>query len=139
LGHQYTESGVGAGNRTNSSSSSFGAHFQPGETNGKIGEFLVGGNSSLSSQKYAAEIQELRQRNQDLRTQLTEAPSRNVDKEQELDEDHKDNPSLDVKRMVQLLRKAELTDSKIVPIINKLFAPPAGHENWTKLLLPKED
>ncbi len=57
----------------------------------------------------------------------------------ELDKEHKDNQSLDVERMVQLLRKAELTDSKIVTIINKLFPPPAGHANWTKLLLPKED
>lgn len=89
--------------------------------------------------------------------QLTEARSKIVDKERqldqtkqqyetmlknlrkELDKEHKDNPSLDVERMVQLLRKAELTDSKIVSIINKLFPPPAGHENWTKLLLPKED
>ncbi len=89
--------------------------------------------------------------------QLTEARLKIVDKEQqleetkqqyetmlknlpkELDEEHKDEPSLDVERMVQLLRKAELTDSKIVPIIKKLFPPPAGHANWTKLLLPKED
>ncbi|AFZ22334.1 hypothetical protein [Allocoleopsis franciscana] len=89
--------------------------------------------------------------------QLTEARSKIVDKERqldqtkqqyetmlknlrkELDEEQKDNPSLEVERMVQLLRKAKLTDSKIVPIINNLFPPPAGHANWTKLLLPKED
>jgi hypothetical protein len=57
----------------------------------------------------------------------------------ELDEKHKGNPSLDAKCMVRLLRKAELTDSRIVPILNKLFPPPAGHATWTKLLLPNED
>jgi len=89
--------------------------------------------------------------------QLTEAQSEITDKERqlqeskqqyetmlknlrkELDEEHKGSPSLDAKCMVRFLRKAELTDSRIVPILNKLFPPPVGHATWTKLLLPNED
>ena len=41
--------------------------------------------------------------------------------------------------MIRLLRRAELNDAKIVPIINKLFPPPEGHKSWMKYLLPKEE
>ena len=47
--------------------------------------------------------------------------------------------ALDVKSVVGLLRRADLTDAKIVPIVNKLFPPPPNHKSWTKLLLPKDD
>jgi flagellar motility protein MotE (MotC chaperone) len=115
----------------------------------------VGGTLSLSSQQHAAEIVELRQRNHELRSQLTELRSE-LNKRKQLLEENKRNyettlrnlqkeiaetrsNELDAESMVRLLRRAELNDAKIVPIINKLFPPPEGHKCWQKHLLPKED
>jgi DNA anti-recombination protein RmuC len=46
----------------------------------------VGGTSSLSSQQYAAELAELRQRNYELSSQLNEAHTKLAEKNQQLDE-----------------------------------------------------
>jgi len=119
----------------------------------------VGGTSSLSSQQHAVELAKLRQRNYELSSQLNEAGAKLIEKNQQLDEikrqyetmlrnlreevieaQNQASPSeIDVILMVRLLRRAELNDAKIVPIINKLFPPPEGHKSWTKLLLPKEE
>jgi hypothetical protein len=91
--------------------------------------------------------------------QLNEARAKFVEKNQQLDEikrqyetmlrnlreevieaqNQASSSEIDVVSMVRLLRRAELNDAKIVPIINKSFPPPEGHKSWTKLLLPKEE
>ena len=99
----------------------------------------------------------LRHRNNEFITQLSEFRLQLSNKDQQLEEskhqyetmlrnlrdelnevqNQADSGELSVDSAVAWLRRAELNDTTIVRILNKSFPSPAGHEFWTKFLLPK--